>query len=95
MAQVTTDVQHTIDQWLEYLTEAWRGLPQAAREIDQWDLVEQIDYVEEWTPKEELAVQLRHLIVSPEATRDQQQRFQQLERLMRDYRPILDRLRAS
>ena len=37
------DVQQTIEQWLEYLTEAWQGLPQAAIDIDKWDLAEQID----------------------------------------------------
>jgi hypothetical protein len=95
VAQVTTDVQRTIDAWLEYLTEAWRGLPTAAREIDRWDLLEQIDYVEEWTPKEEVAAKLRQLITSPEATGDQRARFRQLERLMRENRPILERLRAS
>jgi hypothetical protein len=95
VAQVKSDVQLAIDQWLDYLTEAWRGLPQAALDIDQWDLIEQIDYVEEWTPKEEVAVQLRRLIASPEATEEQRARYRQLDQLMREHRPILDRLRAS
>ena len=89
------DVQQTIEQWLEYLTEAWQGLPQAAIDIDKWDLAEQIDYVEEWTPKEELAAQLRRLIVSPEATDKQRGHYQRLKRLMRDNRPILDCLRKA
>lgn len=95
MAQVATDVQQRIDWLLDHLTEAWRGLPRAEREIDQWDLIEQIDYVEEWTPKEDLATRLRHLMASPEATGEQRSRYQRLERLMQKNRPILDRLRAS
>ena len=78
-----------------HLTEAWQALPQAAIDIDRWDLIKQIDYIEEWTPKEEVAAQLHQLIVSPEATDTQRGRFQQLNRLMRENRPILDRLRAS
>ncbi len=95
MAQVVTDIQQTIDQWLEYLTEAWEGLPQAAEDINRWDLIEQIDYVEEWTPKVDLATQLRRLIASPQATDEQRARYRRLGRLMRENRPILDRLRAS
>jgi len=95
MAQVTSDVRQTIDQWLDYLTKAWEELPRAARDIDQWDLIEQIDYIEEWTPKEEVAAQLRSLVTSSGATDDQRQRFEQLDNLMRENRPILERLRAS
>jgi hypothetical protein len=80
---------------LGYLTEAWQALPQAAIDIDKWDLAEQIDYVEEWTPKEEVAAQLRQLIVSPEATDRQRGRYQRPDRLMRQNRPILDCLRTS
>jgi hypothetical protein len=92
---VTTDNQQIIDQWLEYLSDAWQGLPRAAEEIDGWDLIEQIDYVEEWTPKVDLATQLRRLIAAPQATDEQRARYRRLERLMRENRPILDRLRAS
>lgn len=95
MAQMTSDVQQMIDQWLEYLTEAWREVPRAVREIDQWDLVEQIDYIEEWTPKDELATRLDQLIVSPAATGDQRSRYGELKRLMEKNRPILDCLRKS
>ncbi len=95
MAQVVTEVQQRIDWLLDYLTEAWRGLPHAAQDIDQWDLIEQIDYVEEWTPKQDLGAQLRRLMDSPEATEEQRARYQHLEKLMRQHRPILERLRAS
>ncbi len=81
MAQVTTDAQQTIDRWRDCLTEAWQGLPQAEHDIDQWNVIEQIDDVEEWRPKEDLAAHLRQLIASPAATKEQRQRYEQLERL--------------
>jgi hypothetical protein len=43
VTEETADVQQTIDEWLEYLTEASQGLPQSAINIDKWDLAEQID----------------------------------------------------
>ena len=92
---MSTNVRQAIDQRLDYLTEAWCGLPRAEREIDQWDLIDLMDYVEEWTPKEDLAADLRRLIASPDATEEQQRRYERLERLMRANRPILDRWRAS
>lgn len=95
MAQVASDVQRKIDHLLDRLVEAWQGLPRAAAEIDQWDLIEQIEYVEEWTPKEDQAIRLRQLIASPDATEEQRTRYEQLERLMRMNRPMLERLRAS
>jgi len=95
MAQVSPEVRQTIDEWLEYLTDAWRQLPKAAREIDQWDFLQQIDYIEEWAPKEELAIRLRHWITLPEATEPQRARYRELEQLVRDNRPILDRMRTG
>ena len=95
MAQVTSAVRQTIDEWLDYLTEAWQRLPQTAADLDQWDLAEQIDYVEEWTPKEEVATHLRRLVMSPDATAEQRRRYEQLARLMDTNRPILEHLRGS
>jgi hypothetical protein len=95
MAHVTSNIQQTIDQWIEYLTGAWEQLPQAVRTIDQWDLPEQIDYIEEWAPKEELAGQLQRLIALPEATDEQRARFWRLQELMHEYRETLSRLRAG
>ena len=95
MAQVAADVQRTIDHWLDYLLEAWQNLPHVEEVIDQWDLVKQIEYVEEWAPKLEVANHLAQLIASPDATREQRWRYEQLQQVMRVNRPILDRLRAS
>ena len=95
MAQVKTGVQQTIDEWLDYLTEAWQALPGVASEIDRWNLIDQIDYVEEWAPKEEVATQLRQLIALPEATEEQRRRYAQLDHLMRTNRPVLEQIRAD
>jgi hypothetical protein len=95
MAQVTAEVQRDIDRLLDHLLEAWQELPQVAREIDEWDLIEHIDYLVEWAPEDSQAFHLRQLMERHGATEAQHRRYEQLERLMRANRPILERLRAS
>ncbi len=95
MAQVGTAPAREIDERLDYLLEAWRGLPDAEREIDQWDLVEQIDYVLEWTPKEDLLDRIREFAANGQMSSRQLERLAELERLAARYRPILVRLQQS
>ena len=95
MAHVASEVQRDVDRLLDSLITAWEGLPRVAREIDQWDLIEQIDYVEEWAPKESQAIHLRQMMALPDVTEAQRRRYEQLEQLMQKNRPILERLRAS
>lgn len=95
MAQVAVDVQRKVDRLLDDLLAAWEALPTVEREIDQWDLIDQIDYVEEWAPKEDQADRLRQLMASPGVTEEQRQRYEHLQRLMWTNRPILERLQAS
>ena len=95
MAQVRTDVREQVDRFLDRLFTAWEELPRVAREIDGWDLIEQLDYIEEWGPKEDKLLRLRGLMASPEVTDEQKQRYERLERLVQANRPILERLRAS
>ena len=95
MAQVDQSLTRRIDDWLDYLLDAWRELPEIERQIDSWDLIEQIDYVEEWGPKESLLASLRHDASLGKMNRDQQSRFTELEGLVERNRSILERLRAS
>lgn len=95
MAQVTEAVHQRIEFLLEDLTSAWRELPTVEREIDAWDLIEQVDYIEEWTPKEELRHQLDRLAEGEALNDEQVGRYRELLQLVAKHRPILDRLRSS
>jgi hypothetical protein len=53
MAQVTARARHEIDRLLDLLTWQWERLPEVEAEIDGWDLLEQLDFIEEW-PLEEM-----------------------------------------
>ena len=95
MAQVEQHLDRKIDDRLDYLLGAWRELPDAEREIDSWDLVEQIDYVLEWTPKEELLDRLREYSARGQMNDVQLKRLAELEELVARHRPILTRLQQS
>lgn len=95
MAEVETEARQSIDRLLDGLLLAWRDLPSIAQEIDKWDLIDQLDYIEEWTPKEDQLARLRRLIVSEGVTQQQRCRYEQLERLVRANRPNLIQRRSS
>lgn len=95
MAQVAVAVQRRVDFLLDYLFDAWNELPSVEQEIADWDPLDQIEYVEEWGPKEALLDELRRHAFAGHLSRQQQARYSQLERLIAERRPALDRLRAS
>jgi len=95
VAQVKVVSREYIDSLLDYLIDAWKGLPQAGRDIDKWDLIEQIDYVEEWTPKVDLLNRLEGYAADGLLDNQQKLRLAELRHLVGEYQPILTRLRQS
>ncbi len=95
MAQVTADLQAHIDYALERLIQEWRDLPRAERDIDTWDLIEQLDYIEEWTPSEELRSKLERYAAQGLLNDQQMARLAELRHLVEEHQPILERLRNS
>jgi hypothetical protein len=89
---MTSETQARTDFLLEYLLTAWQELPSVERTIDDWDLIEQIDYVEEWSVKESLLLELTRC--APNAMTDEQrQKYDELQKVIEKHRPILQRLR--
>lgn len=95
MAKVATDVRQHIDYLLDHLFSAWVDLPRVVREIHSWDLVDQLSYIEEWGAQDSLGDVLRKYLSRGQMTEEQQARFEELERLIRENRPILQGLRES
>lgn len=95
MDQVKVDVRQHIDSVLDYLLEAWKALPQIERDIDKLDLIEQIDYVEEWTPKLDLLSRVQRHAAMHSLSEQQMARYAELLALVNKYQPVLDRLRKS
>jgi hypothetical protein len=95
MAQVANSVHQHIDIVLVRLLNAWQYLPAAINEIDDWDIVDQIVYVEEWSPDEQLLAVLHKYDQDGALTTDQSARYQELLALVEKNRPLLNDLRES
>ena len=95
MADVATATSRRIDSLLSYLTELWEELPRAAEEIDSWDIAEQIDYIEEWTPRLQNLQELRGYAAAGQLSDEQRSRYERLEALVRQHEPLLRELRSS
>ena len=95
MAQVIPGVRERVDFLLDYLTTAWKDLPAVECKIDQWDQLDQIDYIEEWAPKESLLNELCRHAAEEVLDSGLQRRYGVLQRAILRNRPILERLRAS
>lgn len=95
MAKVAADLHRRIDLLLDYLFEAWKELPSAARQIDGWDVADQVDYVEEWVPKLQRLEELRRYVRAGRLTEEQISRYQQLEELVQQHAHLLEQVRSG
>jgi hypothetical protein len=95
MAQVSHPTQADLDHDLERAMSAWSGLVEVEQEIDGWDLIDQIVYLQEWQIQED---RLRRLAAHAEAgalSEEQCVRYRGLLRLVAVRRPIIERLLRS
>lgn len=84
-----------IEQLLGNAVRTWESLPEVEAEIERWDLLERIDFVEEWTLEEERLRWLECYVADGLLTDEQIARYRELGRLVVRNRPIITRLRAS
>jgi hypothetical protein len=90
MAEVAVDaVAGHIDLLLSVLTEAWEGLPDVARTIDDWPQLDQTTFVVEWPVQEERLRVLARYAADGALTPVQRTRYEQLRELETRHRPLL------
>jgi hypothetical protein len=92
MAYVGSATHADVDHLLERATAAWAGLVEVEREIDSWDVIDQIVYVEEWQIQDDRLKCLAQYAQSGIFTDAQRVRYQDLLSLVERNRPIIDRL---
>ena len=81
-----------IDYLLKRALAAWEKLPDVEREIDAWDLTDQIVFVEEW-PLEEMRLQrLAKYAQADQLDGAQQAEYARLLAIVARNRPIITRL---
>ncbi len=95
MDEVDTEVRARISRWLDRSLWEWSRLPEVEAEIEQWDQIDQIVYVTEWTLEEERLLRLERYRASGAMTSEQVAEHDKLRRLVAQNRPIIERLRRG
>ncbi len=88
-------VPGSIDWQLDWSLWQWGRLPEVEVEIDQWDQLDQIHFIEEWPLEEERLLRPERYAANGSFTPEQRERYEQLTRLVARNRPIVQRLRES
>jgi predicted NUDIX family NTP pyrophosphohydrolase len=95
VAQVRRHHDYELDLLLDRAIAAWQELTDVEREIDGWDLVDQLVFIEEWPLEEERLRRLADLDRADAFTKSQRRHYERLLRLVERQRPIIDRLRSA
>jgi hypothetical protein len=95
MAHVNVQAREHIELLLGHSADRWQRLPEVARDIDSWDLIDQISFIEEWPLEEQRLDMLERYACQGVMTLDQRQRFDDLKRLVARNRPIIERLQRT
>lgn len=95
MAQVTNKTEQDVERQLDWSLWQWGRLPEVEAEIDRWDLLDQLVFIEEWPLEEERLRRLERYRAEGAMTPDQLTRYEQLKRLVARNRPIIHRLQES
>jgi hypothetical protein len=95
MAKVAPDIARHIHYLLAHLLERWTELPEVERTIDEWDPVDAVLFNVEWPLEDQHLEMLRDYVGQGLLTASQLEQFRELERVMVQNQPILDRLFAG
>jgi hypothetical protein len=68
-------------------------MPEIEQEIDQWDLLDQLHFTEEWPLEEQRLEMLDEYAIQGSLTPEQMARYHHLKQLVAEYRPIVRRIR--
>lgn len=95
MAQVASTAQQHAELLLDSLWRVWSSLPRVEGEIDTWDWIEQVDFIEEWPLVEQRLTQVEEYLAEGALAPTQIARYHELLNLIARNRPIIQRLRDT
>ncbi len=95
MAQLAKTVQRRVDRLLDMLMYQWQRLPEVEAQIDSWDHLDQLNFIEEWPLEEDRLKRLKRYVAEGALTDAQLHRYEKLQRLIERNRPIIRRLQES
>jgi hypothetical protein len=95
MAQVTPRTGLGIEWQLDWSLWQWGRLPAVEAEIDRWDSLDQLHFIEEWPLEEERLRRLQRYAAEGMLSAKQLARYEELKRLVEKHRPIIRRLQEG
>lgn len=94
MAKVAT-TREEVERTLQMAEYQWERLPEVEAEIDGWDQLDQILFIEEWPLEEQRLRRLREFANKGVLDEEQQARYEALQSAVARNRPIIQRLQNS
>ena len=88
----TAGLTERVDRFLSYLEVEWADVPRVAHEWDSWTEDKRLDFVLEWSIREDRLHSLRKICERGEMSTEQRARFAQLETVVARNRAAIDRL---
>jgi hypothetical protein len=97
MAQVIQDKEllERIDDYLDYLLKTWKDVPLEAEDWEAWDDFTRLEYELDWGVPNDRLAQLRAWVKESILTPSQQGLYNDLEALIAENQPLLDRMLAE
>ncbi len=95
MAQLTSVSHRRVEELLARCEAAWRSLRRVEAEISRWDLLDRIDFVEEWPLEEQRLRELARYAEAGALAPHQSDRYAKLLLLIERNRPIIRRLQQN
>jgi hypothetical protein len=95
VAQVDAATRVDVDHLLHWAAVAWDELVTVEQEIDSWEQIEQIVYLEEWPIEEDRLRRLDRHARAGDLSDEQRVRYRDLLKLVAERRPIIERLLRS
>ncbi len=89
-----TDSEY-VDKSLYLSRASWEELPRVEAEIDDWEQIDQILFIEEWPLEEQRLKRLERYAQEGHMTEDQLARYEELKKIVATNRPIIHRLQNS
>jgi hypothetical protein len=95
MAYVASSPREHAELLLSHCLNLWGRLPEIEREIDGWDLIDQLRFTEEWPLEEQHLDRLERYAMEGVLTPKQCARYERLKHLVAERRPIVRRIRGD
>ncbi len=95
MAHVSEKVRRHVRLLLDHSLDQWQRLPQVEAAIDQWDVIDQIVFIEEWPLEEQHLKMLEEYACAGALNPEQVRRFDELKQIVERHRPIIERLQQT